>query len=137
MKVELIFLAVNEYNIDLLKNEVDFFDNLVFTDDNGYLSIESVNLESPEDVNSLINFLFGKNDLPIDLYNDSQIKIIDLTNLKKDIVAIESLDNLYPIWLEETKRENTMDEYGMLICLIGYIQKNLSKKYLLLIIKNS
>ncbi len=137
MKYELIFLAVNDFDIELLKTEDDFFDKFVYTDEEGYLSIDSADFESLNDINLLLKFLFGNNSLPIELHNDLQTKIIDLTNLKKYIINSEKLDNLYPNWLEETKRENTMDEYGMLICFIGYIEKHLSKKHLLCIIKST
>lgn len=137
MKFDITFLATDHFNINLIKDEDDFIKHFVFTDKDGYLSIESGGfLNSLKEVDLLVEFLFGNNKLLTDLYVDLQTRVIDITGLKDNIITTEALDAGYSKWLEETGRENTMDEYGMLICYIGYIQKNTEKKHLLLIIRN-
>ena len=39
----------------------------------------------------------------------------------------------YNILLEDTGRENNMDEYGKLIGIVSYIKRNLDKRHLVLI----
>jgi len=136
MKCDVTFLATDFFNIDLIKNEDNFIEHFVFTDKDGYLSIESGGfLNSLKEVKLLVDFLFENSHFPLELYNDLKTIIFDITGLKNNIITVEKLDAGYPGWLEETKRENTMSEYGMLICYIGYIQKNIAKKRLLLIIR--
>ncbi len=137
MKFDITFLATDHFNIDLIKNEDDFIEHFVFTDEDGYLSIESGGfLNSLIEVDLLLEFLFRNNKLSSELFFDLRTRIIDITELKKDVITTDVLDARYPKWLEETRRENTMDEYGMLTCYIGYIQKNIEKKHLLLVIRN-
>ena len=137
MKFDITLLATDHFTIDLIKNEDDFIEHFVFTGEDGYLSIESGGfLNSLKEVDLLVELLFGNNKLRIELYFDLQTKIIDITGLKNNIITTEALDARYSKWLEETGRENTMDEYGMLTCYTGYIQKNIEKKHLLLITGN-
>jgi hypothetical protein len=137
MKFDVTFLATDHFNIDLIKNEDDFIEHYVFTDKDGYLSIESGGfLNSLKEVDLLVDFLFGNSNSSLELYNDLKTTIFDITDLKSRIITSKKLDAGYVHWLEETKRKNTMDEYGMVVCYIGYIQKNITKKFLLLIIRN-
>lgn len=58
------------------------------------------------------------------LYNDKE----------EPIVASTFFDHT---WIEETGRQNTMDEYGMLLDFIGHVRQNLDRKYLLLVVRSS
>ncbi|GAA0860354.1 hypothetical protein [Aliiglaciecola litoralis] len=40
----------------------------------------------------------------------------------------ENFDEFYSAWLNKTKRENNMDEYGQLICLNSFLLSNKNSK---------
>ena len=136
MKFEAIFLATDKYSIESILNEEQFFENYLFEDKDGFISLEAANFNSTDEIKELTKFLFQNVNISLQLYSDSQIKILDFSNQMNSIISSEKFEELYPNWLEATKRENTMDEFGMLISFIGYTHRNQNKKYLLLIIKN-
>ena len=136
MKFEAIFLATDKYSLESILSEDQFFDNYLFTDKEGFISLEAANFNSIDEIKELVKFLFPNTNISTELYSDLQITIFDLTNQIDSLLSDEKLEELYPSWLEVTKRENTMDEFGMLISFIGYIYRNRNKTHLLLIIKN-
>ena len=135
MKFEAIFLATDEYSLGSVLSEDQFFDKYLFTDKDGFISLETSNFNSFNETIDLVKFLFTNANISTEFYSDSQIKIFDFTDQMKSIIAYEKFEELYPNWIELTKRENTMDEYGMLICFIGYLHRNQQKNHLLFIIK--
>ena len=54
---------------------------------------------------------------------------------KSDITTFEKQEEWYLDWIAESQRDNTMDEYGQIIGLIGYVERNRHKKHLLLILQ--
>jgi hypothetical protein len=85
----------------------------------------------------LTNYIFKGSENLTELHEDSGRKIFDLTSKKSKTTNFEELEDWYQHWILESKRENTMDEYGQLIGVIDYIQRNQNKKYLLMIVQKA
>ncbi len=134
MQLDTILLATDKYDLESLTNKETFFDNYLFEEADGHISLEAAFLNSFDTVNSLVKFLFKNSEPLIEIYKSNSSTIFNLTKLKYNFTSFDELENFYPYWLTETGRENTMDEYGMLIGFVGYAQRNAHKKYLFLII---
>ena len=73
--------------------------------------------------------------LPVNDYTpeDADNYILDLTSLKDRLINLNELESLYPTWLQITGRENTMNEYGMLIDFVGFA-RTANRRYLVMIV---
>jgi hypothetical protein len=134
MQLDTTLLATDKYDLESLTNKETFFDKYLFEEYGGHISLESAFLNSSDNVKSLVKFLFKSIDPLVEIYKNNSSTIFDLTKLKSNIASFEELENFYPRWLVETGRQNTMDEYGMLIGFVGYAQRNANKKYFLLMV---
>lgn len=134
MQLDTTLLATDKYDLESLINKETFFDNYLFQEPDGYLSLESAFFNSLDNIKSLVKFLFKSIDPLVEIYKNNSSTIFDLTNLKSNIASFEELENFYPGWMTETGRENTMDEYGMLIGFVGYAQRYANKKYFFLMV---
>jgi len=68
-----------------------------------------------------------------ELTSNDDKQIFDLTDYKDNCISTDELENNYQEWIKISGRQNTMNEYGNLIGIIGYIKRNLDKKNLLLL----
>lgn len=91
---------------------------------NGYL-----NLKKP------LGFLFGPNANFTVLSSIDDKQLFDLTPYKENCISFKDFESKYSNWISLSNRENTMDECGSLLGIIGYIQRNKEKKNLVLISK--
>jgi hypothetical protein len=146
-RLELILLALDEYDlnevVESLKDFSLFLEKYCFAEPGGYFSIESAGYGSIEEVYLLVNFLSGGNVNLSELYRSGGTIIYDLNDLKSKIKitgskypATEELDNWYQDWINKSGRENSMDEYGQLIGVIGYVQRHRNRKHCLLIVQS-
>lgn len=138
--INLKFLAIDDFDFDCLteslKDEAKFFENYLYEDSNGHWNLEEVYLDSVENVILLSKYLFGKDCELSEIFSADHAKIFNLSVEKADLTTYENLEEWYQHWITESNRENTMNEYGQLICAIGYIRNNQSKKNLLMILQN-
>ena len=134
MQFDVTILATNEYHLASILNEEAFFDKYLFKENDGYISLESGRLDSINNIKLLIKYLFPDSEGYKEIYKDDSKTILDLTNQKFKITTFNELDIFYPQWTSESGRENNMDEYGMLLSFIGYLQRNQNKNNLLIII---
>lgn len=109
------FIASNNFELDYL-NSVDKFVQ-------HFPDFQSVLLK---DENELILLLerMGMNDvkvikLDVPVYH----KYWDLSNFKFPVFSQNEYDQLYQTWIEKSKREDNMNEYGSLIFLNGLSKK--------------
>ncbi len=134
MGIEITIFAVDDYDLSSITNQSEFFAKYLFEDSEGHISLESDKLNSFDEVQLLIKFLFRDNTSYTGIYKSNSSVILDLTCQMLKIMKFDDLDNFYQEWIFQTGRENTMDEYGMLLGFVGYIQRNIKKKFLLFII---
>ena len=134
MKYDITILATNQYQLNEIINEnIRATDGYIY-DEQGAIIQTSNYLYQPEHVFVLINLLFNNKAVTKELFNNGTVTVLDLSSNKTLSISFDQLELDYPKWLEETGRENTMDEYGMLIDFLGRIQQHADKAFLLMII---
>lgn len=135
MAIDLILWSRDEFSLSELQNVDEFIDSDLLFDSEGYLSLECGIFDSIENAILSFKYLFGEIEDFDQIYQDNQTQIIDLTAIKSNITTFEKLEEWYSDWINESKRENSMDEYGQFIGLIGYVNRKQQKKHLFAIIK--
>lgn len=105
------FLSSDSFDLNDLKGIDSFIDQ--------YPDFQTVHLLNEEELKILFELInipfFPGQDLP---YKDFS-SYWDLSNYKFPEMNEKDFDLFYENWIERTKRENTMDEYGSLIFLQG------------------
>jgi hypothetical protein len=135
MIIDVTFVATNVVEHDVLLSEEKLFNSYLPKDNDGRLGLEAVWIDSYVNLDKMLAFLFK---VPIDTpLRDVENKraIFDLSKYKNDFLSFEELENRYQSWIHESGRANTMDEYGQLLGVVGYLLKNRDKKHLMLIVK--
>lgn len=104
-------------NLDLS----DFEDIETFIDK--YSDFQSVDLNSESELKLLFKTI-GVLDAPEhELNNSDFVKYWDLSSFKLPELNKNDFDTFYDTWLNTSKRQNNMDEYGNLIFLQGLSSK--------------
>lgn len=136
MNFDVTILATNEY----IPEEIiggDIPDKYLFNDQEELLLATTI-MNSEETIYQLIDFLFNfffQSSEPIpEVYRDNNNYVLELSSIKERLIDFDYLEEFYPKWIEETERQNTMDEYGMLLDFIGHAKKGSDMKYLLMIV---
>ena len=129
---ELIFITTDNYNKSDFINEDELFVKYMNEDENGFYGLESIILDRNENIIKLINFLFNKSVESIETKLSENISIFNLSNLIGKNISFNQLENNYEKWIKISNRNNTMDEYGTLNGLISFLERNSSKKQLIL-----
>jgi hypothetical protein len=111
-------LPVNDYKPEELIQEL--IPEKYLLNDAGDLVLASTFFDAESAIRQLIEFLFQTKEVPQEVYRDPEIYILDLSPMKGKLIRFSELEALYPNWLQITGRENTMDEYGMLVDFVGF-----------------
>ena len=127
--IDLTFVATDTIDVEIFLNE-DKFSATYITDE---LGLETAFIDNYDNLVRLLTFLFKRNITLTPLNSNTHKQVYDLTQYKQDCLTFDELENQYQEWITISDRGNTMDEYGNLIGLIGYIHKNIDKKHLVLI----
>lgn len=135
MPIDTFLWATDIFKLDEMKDVDELIDSHLFQNSDGYSSMDLTTFDSIENVTLFFNYLFGDRENLNEIFKDDQVEIFDLTDRKKEISTFEKLENCYEDWILESKRENSMDEYGQFIGAISYIQRHQQKKHLFAIIK--
>jgi hypothetical protein len=138
MKWDVTILSTDDYIIEDIIMEI-IPEKYWFNDRKEYL-FTSNTVNSEETVHQLIYFLFSsffQSFEPVqELYRDDSKYVLNLSSFRERLIDFDYLKKFYPKWIEVTGRTNTMDEYGMLLDLIGYAKRGMDKKYLLMVVSN-
>jgi hypothetical protein len=134
-KMELEILALNDYNMDLLMDDNLFYNTYLDEEPDGHINMESGNIDSLFNLNLLFKYLFNEKENFKEIQKSQDIIIYDLSRYKKQIISFDHLETSYKDWINSSGRENTMDEYGTLLGLIGYVLRHSNKNYLLVRLK--
>jgi hypothetical protein len=132
MQLDVSILSANEYLAEEIVLE-EIPDKYLYNDQGEFIFASTV-LDSENTVAQLLTFLFSGNRPATEVYRDNNYYELDLTSHKDQLIDFDYLDTFYPNWLEVTGRENTMNEYGMLIDFIGSARKGIDKKHLLMVV---
>ena len=124
-------VATNGIDLDILTSQEKLIELYIVEDPNGFLKLESGYAKNFQDLNKLISFLFKTNQNLIEIAPG----VFDLSKIRKNCLSEIELENQYQNWLSSSHQENTMDEFGQLICLISYVHRNSEKDNLLLVLE--
>jgi len=130
--LELTFVATDQIETDVLLNDEKLFDKYLTEDENGQLGIEVYLIDGTENLEKLIRFIFKISE-PFNVIKNSSDKVlINLSTIRTYYRTLDELESQYKDWIEISGRKNSMDEYGSLLGIISYVQRNCDKKYLVL-----
>lgn len=134
--MELNFVATDDFNVDDLLDDELLFKNYLVTDANNFLGLESAYIDSFANLQKMLNFLFCSEVNMVRVASKDEKQIFELSFYENKCLTFDQLDDKYLEWLEISRRQNTMDEYGNLLGIIGYINRNREKQNLFLITVN-
>lgn len=138
--LDLILLAPDKYDLaslsDSLKDESKFLEEYHFEESGDYWSLEAARYDTIENIFLLTKYLFGSADGIVELFRADYARIFDLSKKKSNITTFEKLEDWYQDWIAESNRNNTMDEYGQIIGLIGFVERHRNNKHLLMIVQD-
>ncbi|WP_027388144.1 hypothetical protein [Chryseobacterium gregarium] len=130
--MNLIFIALDKPDDDILLNEELFNEKYIFASEE--LSFESKFIND-ENFSNFLNFVF-QTEVKINKVKESENrKLIDFSRYKGTHLHPDDFEKKYLEWLNISKNDNTMTEYGSFICVLGYLEINKKKDELYLIIE--
>tara|TARA_R110000751_G_scaffold306174_3_gene424029 strand:+ start:265 stop:1059 length:795 start_codon:yes stop_codon:yes gene_type:complete len=129
---ELIFIATDSYKQSDLINENEFLVKYMAEDDKGFYGLESMVIDRNENIGKLIEFLFEVKIEFNEIQLSENISVYDLSTLIGKNIDLKQLEEDYQNWIKFSSRNNTMDEYGTLLGLISFLERNMGKKQLIL-----
>lgn len=131
--MNLIFIALDKSDDDILLDEELFSEKYIIANRKPSFENKFIN---DENFSNLMNFVFQTEVKINNLKNSGSRKLIDLSLYKEKHLHPNDLEKEYFKWLDISKNENTMAEYGSLICVLGYLESNKNKNELYLIVES-
>lgn len=125
--IDLTFVATNRPDFEVLLSN-----NTWFQEESDF---SCAYIDNIDNLKKMLSFVFDSEIELNELALEAEKCVLDLTPHKNKGVTIEYLENNYEAWIELSNRENSMNEYGSLIEVIGYIEQSKSKMNLLLLIE--
>ena len=135
MRWEVTMLPVNDYTPEELIEEL--MPEKYLFNDAGDSIFANIFFNSEGTVRHLIKFLFQTDEIPPIIYRDIENYILDFSAMKHKLIHFDQLESMYQDWLELSGRENSMDEYGMLIDFVGFPRKENRRHLLMVVSKRS
>ena len=133
--IDLTFIATNQLDPEILLDETKLFQSYLIEDSKGFLALESTTIDNEFNLSLMLKFLFGDGFESLELIRAGDQIILDLTEYKQECITFKELDEKYQDWIIGSGRDNNMDEYGSLLGIVGYVNRNIDKTYLVLIRK--
>ncbi|TAH03307.1 MAG: hypothetical protein EAZ16_07820 [Sphingobacteriales bacterium] len=129
--MDVYFVATNTIDTNILLDEEKFIKAFVTDiDEQGF---ETTYAENQDDLARMLSLIFKQPISLTELVSNSDREVYDLTNFIQSCITIDELDLKYEQWIEDSKRENSMNHYGMIMSAVSYINNNLDKKYLVVV----
>lgn len=129
--MDVYFVATNTIDPTILLDE-DKFIKAYVTDTDEQL-FETVYAANQNDLILMLTFIFNQTISLTEIISNNDRQVYDLSNFKQTCISVDQFEIKYEQWIEVSKRENSMNEYGMIMGAIAFINNNLDKKYLSLI----
>lgn len=130
--MNLIFIALDKSDDEVLLDEELFTEKYIFSSNEPSFEHKFINNEN---FYNLINFIFQTDVIISNVKSSGNRKLINLSLYKDKYLHPNDLEIEYFKWLDISKNENTMTEYGSLICVLGYLESNKNKNKLYLIVE--
>jgi len=129
--MDVYFVATNSIDTTILLDEEKFIKAFVTDiDEQGF---ECAYAENQDDLIRMLSIIFKQSIILTELVSNSDREVYDLTNFKQSCITVDELDLKYEQWIEDSKRENSMTQYGMIMSAVSYTKNNVDKKHLILI----
>lgn len=109
------FIAANTIDLNNFKDVEKFVDN--------YPDFQTVVLNDEKELSLLLELMGITNTTSRDLISSEFSKYWDLSTFKLPELNEKQFDIFYEKWIQNSKRNNNMDEYGNLIFLQGLSAK--------------
>lgn len=132
MQFDVSIISTNSYLPEEIVGE-EIPESYLYNDKGEFVFASSV-LDSEYAVKQLIAFLFPQSDTVHEVYRNDNAYVLDLSPNRDKLIDFDYLEKYYTNWLDNTGRENSMNEYGMLVDFIGFAHKGVDKKHLLMVI---
>jgi len=132
MQYEVSMLSADEYTLEDITGQIIL--DQYFLTDSGQMLVAATFFKKEEPIKQLIRFLFQGHESAAEIFRDHDNYVLDLSPLRQQLIDTDFLKSNYPKWMEETEREGTMDEYGILLDFIGFARQTSRKKYLLMVV---
>ena len=129
--MDVYFVATNTIDATILLDEDKFIKAFVTdVDEQGF---EATYAENKDDLIRMLSLIFKQPINLTELVANSDREVYDLTNFRQSCVTINELGLKYEHWVDDSKRKNTMNQYGMIMGVVAFIDKNSDKKHLVMI----
>lgn len=129
--MDVYFVSTNSIDTTILLDEEKFIKAFVTDiDEQGF---ECAYAENQDDLTRMLSQIFKQPISLTQLVSNGDREIYDLTNFKQFCITADELDMKYEQWIEGSKRESSMNQYGMFMSVVSYINNNLNKKYLVVV----
>lgn len=109
------FIASNNFDLRSLESVEKFVDS--------YPDFQTVPLNNEDELKLLFELMGINEFIEHKLDNSNFCKYWDLSFFKLPEFDTDQLDEFYRVWIQKSKRENTMNEYGSLLFLQGLTSK--------------
>jgi hypothetical protein len=129
--MDVYFVATNSIDANILLDEEKFI--AAFVTDINVQGFESVYAENQEDLIQMLTLVFKQSISLTELVSNGDRYVYDLTKFRRSCITVEELDLEYEQWIQESKRVNTMNRYGMIMSAVSYIKKNSDKEHFVMI----
>jgi hypothetical protein len=131
--IDLTFIATDLVDTEVLLDEDKLLQEYSGEEANGYIGFESAHIFNECNLKKMLSFLFGTKAELRRLASNNVKEVFDLTEFKQTCITTDELEGRYHEWIKSSARENTMDEYGNLVGIIGYVTRCIEKQNLVLI----
>jgi hypothetical protein len=129
--MDVYFVTTNTIDTKILLDEEKFIE--AFVTDMDEQGFETTYAENQDDLARMLSLIFKQPISLTELVSNSDREVYDLTNFIQSCITIDELDLKYEQWIKDSKRENSMNQYGMIMSAVSYINNNLDKKYLVVV----
>ncbi len=129
--MDVYFVATNTIDTNILLDEDKFIKAFVTDiDEQGF---EGVYAENQDDLIRMLSLIFKQSISLTELGSTNDREVYDLTKFRQSCITADELDSKYEQWIEGSKRENSMNQYGMFMSVVSYINNTLDKKNLVVV----
>jgi hypothetical protein len=129
--MDVYFVATNSIDTNILLDEEKFIKAFVTEID--VQGFEAAYAENQDDLVQMLSLVFKQPFNLTELVSNSDREVYDLTNFRQSCITVDELDLKYEQWIKDSKRENSMNQYGMIMSAVSYINNTIDKKHLIVI----
>ena len=106
---------------------------LAFEEEHSHATSHKVYAENQDDLIRMLSLIFKQSISLTELGSTNDREVYDLTKSRQSCITADELDSKYEQWIEDSKRENSMNQYGMFMSVVSYINNTLDKKNLVVV----